>query len=72
MLSYVKQFLRFWYRFIFGDDLIAASLVIAGFIATYFIARSTSARPFWLLPAVVLLSLSVSLFRRARSASKER
>ena len=67
-MKYGKQFGLFWYRFIFGNDIVSASIVIAGFLGMYFLAR-TSFPAFWLLPVFVLVSLGVGIWRLQSSAS---
>ncbi len=64
-MSWLKGFVLFWYRFLIGDDLLGAAIVLFGVAATIgMLNRGVDA--FWLLPAVVLVSLSVSLYRLAR------
>lgn len=68
--KYIWKFLVFWYRFIFGDDVVSALIVIAGFVAAIFLAAANGVY-FWFMPVVVALGLAVSLIRKARSAEPE-
>jgi len=65
-MSYLKKFGLFWYRFLIGDDWVGAAIVIAGLIVTYGLLK-TSVTAYWSLPLAVMFSLSLSLFRQARS-----
>ena len=65
-MSYLKKFGLFWYRFLIGDDWVGAAIVIAGLIVTYGLLKA-EITAYWFLPLVVMFSLSLSLFRQARS-----
>ena len=65
-MSYLKKFGLFWYRFLIGDDWVSAAIVIAGLIVTYGLLKA-EITAYWLPPLVVMFSLSLSLFRQARS-----
>jgi len=65
-MYYLKKFGLFWYRFLIGDDWVGAAIVIAGLIVTYGLLKAEIAA-YWFLPLVVMFSLSLSLFRQARS-----
>lgn len=65
MLSAIAAFGRFWYRFIVGDDWSIAIAVLVGLALTYALHRRGSTA-WWLMPAVVVVVLGVSLYR-ARS-----
>ncbi len=65
-MYYLKKFGLFWYRFLIGDDWIGAAIIITGLIGTYALLKAKIAA-YWFLPLVVMLSLSLSLFRQARS-----
>jgi len=67
-MSYLKKFVLFWYRFLIGDDWVGAAIVIAGLIVTYGFLKVEIAA-YWFLPLAVMFSLSLSLFRQARSKS---
>jgi len=65
MMVYLKNFLRFWYDFIVGDDwIIAAGVLIALALSALFAQRGVAA--WWLLPLAVVLLLAVSLGRVMR------
>ncbi len=67
-MDYLKKFGLFWYRFLIGDDWVGAAIIIVGLIGTYGLLKAKIAA-YWFLPVVVMLSLSLSLFRQARSRS---
>ena len=63
--SSVVAFGRFWYRFIVGDDWTVAVAVVAGLLVTAFLnARAIAA--WWLVPALVVVMVTVSLGRASR------
>ena len=64
MASAVAAFGRFWYRFIVGDDWTIAAAVAVALAATYALERA-GVGAWWLVPAVVIVVLGLSL-RRAR------
>jgi hypothetical protein len=64
-MKYVVAFLRFWYRFIVGDDprvavAIAVSIGLTAILASWDIAA------WWLMPIAVVLTLYGSLRRAIR------
>jgi len=65
MLGSLASFGRFWYRFIVGDDWAIAASIGAGLVAVYLLHRG-GLSAWWLMPAVVVATLSISLWR-ARS-----
>ena len=67
-MIYLKKFGLFWYRFLVGDDWGAAAVIIVGLIGTYALLK-IGVTAYWFLPLVVMFSLSLSLFRQARSRS---
>jgi uncharacterized membrane protein len=60
--GYLKKFGLFWYQFLIGDDWIGAVITVCGFIGTYFLANARLIA-LWLLPVLLMLSLSQSLVR---------
>jgi uncharacterized membrane protein (UPF0136 family) len=66
LLGWVVAFGRFWYRFIVGDDWTVAAAVGIGLVVTAFLtARGVPA--WWLVPAIVVAMLGVSLRRGSRA-----
>ena len=64
-MTHLKNFLLFWYDFIVGDDwVVAAGVVVTLFISSTLAHRDVSA--WWLMPAAVVVILSVSLWRETR------
>jgi hypothetical protein len=66
-----RRFGAFWYDFVVGDDWRVAAGVVAALALTGVLSAVTSAPTWWILPAsvVVLLTLSV---RRAIVPSRRR
>ncbi len=64
-MYYLKQFALFWYRFLIGEDWVGAAIVMVGLIATYGLLKA-NIDVYWFLPLVVMLSISISLFRQSR------
>jgi hypothetical protein len=65
-MRYITAFLTFWYHFIVGDDwTIAASIAVAIAVTSRLVRSNIQA--WWLLPAVAILTLGVSLWRAARA-----
>jgi hypothetical protein len=58
----VRAFGAFWYDFIIGDDWLVAAAVVAGLAGTYGLSRAGVAA-WWLVPAVLVVLLPVSLSR---------
>ncbi|HZU72061.1 MAG TPA: hypothetical protein VE990_04750 [Acidimicrobiales bacterium] len=65
MISRLRSFGAFWYDFIVGDDWRVAVVVALALALTYGVSR-TSVPAWWLLPAVVVVVLPVSLRRAIR------
>jgi phage shock protein PspC (stress-responsive transcriptional regulator) len=60
VLRQVKAFGAFWYDFVIGDDWLVAAGVVAGLAATYGLSQAGIVA-WWLLPAVLVVLLPVSL-----------
>ncbi|HEY7147461.1 MAG TPA: hypothetical protein VH637_24710 [Streptosporangiaceae bacterium] len=58
-------FLAFCWDFVVGDDWLVAAGVAAGLAGTYLLSQAGAAA-WWLLPALLLALLPVSLWRAAR------
>jgi phage shock protein PspC (stress-responsive transcriptional regulator) len=65
MASRLRAFLAFLYDFVIGDDWRIAAGVVAGLALTYAVSR-TSVPAWWLLPALLVVMLPVSLWLAAR------
>lgn len=64
-MTYLRRFAHFWYDFIVGDDwTIAAAVVVALLITAVLTWAHVVA--WWLLPAVVIAFLGISLFHATR------
>ena len=66
MKTRLRAFLGFWYDFIVGDDWRVAIGVVVAFVLTYGLSR-TSVPAWWLIPLVVVILLSFSLWRAVRT-----
>ncbi len=63
-MKYIVGFFQFWYDFIVGDDWTIAAGVVVALALTALLARTTIPA-WWLLPVVVALGLTASLWRVA-------
>jgi hypothetical protein len=64
-VSYLRRFGHFWYDFVVGDDwVVAVGVVVALAINWYFTHHGRNW--YWLLPAVVVVLLVVSVGRVSR------
>jgi hypothetical protein len=65
-MSRVRQFLQFLWDFVIGDDWRIAAAVAATLVLTL-VLSDNGATVWWILPVVVLVMLSVSVWSVARS-----
>ena len=65
-MRYVIGFLKFWQKFLIGDDLWGALIAIAGFAGTWALVRA-GVVAWWLLPVVVIVSTAFSVWRKVRA-----
>lgn len=63
-MTVVSGFARFWYDFIVGDDWTIAAAVVVALLAVNLLVRA-HVTVWWLLPLVVIVFLSASLWRVA-------
>jgi hypothetical protein len=66
-MKQLKAFGAFWYDFVIGDDWRIALAVAVALATTFFLARATAIPVWWLLPAVVVICLPMSIRRATRS-----
>ncbi len=66
-MSLLIAFLRFWQKFLIGDDVWGALIGIAGFVVTWVLVRAGIVA-WWLLPVAVVSSVAFSLWRKVRAA----
>jgi hypothetical protein len=66
-VKYVRNFGRFWWDFVVGDDWLVALLVVIAIGVTAAVAHS-HVSAWWLMPVAVLIVLWLSLRRAIRSA----
>ena len=64
--AWVRAFGAFAYDFVIGDDWRVAAGVAAALAVTYLLAHAASVAAWWLIPAVLVLLLPVSLWRAIR------
>jgi len=62
----IRAFGAFAYDFVIGDDWLVAAGVVAGLAVTYALAHAARAVAWWLIPALLVLLLPVSLWRAIR------
>jgi uncharacterized membrane protein len=60
----LRAFGAFWYDFVIGDDWLVAAAVVIGLAGTYGLSRA-GVSAWWLIPAVLVVLLPVSLSRAA-------
>ena len=70
-MRYLKNFARFWYDFIVGDDWAVAAGVIAALGLTALLAHN-GVGDWWLMPPAVAALLGFSLWRLVNSKSAKR
>jgi hypothetical protein len=63
-MTYLKNFLRFWYDFIVGDDWMIAAGVVMALIVSAALAHS-DLNAWWVLPMAVVVLLTASVWREA-------
>jgi hypothetical protein len=68
-LSLVLGVVRFVYRFVVGDDLAVAVVMLLALAATAAMVAS-GLNPWWLVPVLAVGMTGVSLRRRRRAAAK--
>ena len=70
-MTYLKNFLRFWYDFIVGDDwMIAAGVVLALMVSAVLARRGLNA--WWVMLVSVVVMLAASLWRETRRSRSRR
>ncbi len=62
----LKAFGAFWYDFVIGDDWRIALGVALALAVTFILTRATNIPLWWVLPAVVLIALPLSIRRAVR------
>ncbi len=70
-MKQLKAFGAFWYDFIIGDDWRIALGVVVGLALTAFLAHHTTAPAWWLLPVIVIVMLTISLWHAAKVHARE-
>lgn len=65
-MKYIHRFFSFWYHFIVGDDWRIAVAVIFGLCFVAYFVHVVHIQVWWLLPAAVVVVLSVSLWLSVR------
>jgi uncharacterized membrane protein YqgA involved in biofilm formation len=65
-MTRLRSFGAFWYDFVIGDDWRIAVGVVAGLALTAVVVHDTRVPAWWLLPAVVVAMLTISLWTATR------
>lgn len=60
--SWTVAFVRFWYRFIVGDDWTVAATVAVGLTVTALL-KARSIQAWWMVPMIVIATVGISLRR---------
>jgi hypothetical protein len=66
----IVAFFRFWYDFIVGDDWTVAVTVAAAVGTTYVLAHQNMVA-WWILPAAVVSTLTISVLRAKHSVRRK-
>jgi len=64
-MKYLRNFVRFWYDFIVGDDWVIAAGVVIALIVTWLLVQG-GVNAWWLIPAAVTVMLATSLLRETQ------
>jgi hypothetical protein len=64
VLKWIAAFMRFLYKFLVGDDLTVAFVMVAALAVTGLLVRG-HLEAWWLVPLLAVLMTAVSLRRRA-------
>jgi hypothetical protein len=67
-MSWLRRFGSFWYDFIAGDDWRLALAAVAGLSLTALLVHAPLPA-WWVLPALVIVSLTISVSRARRGRS---
>jgi hypothetical protein len=70
-MKIIKQFFSFWYHFIVGDDWRIAVAVIIGLALLTILTHETSLQVWWLMPILVVIMLSLSLWIATRERKRK-
>jgi hypothetical protein len=65
ILSWLKGFGRFWYRFIIGDDWTIAATVATALVLTWLL-QTAGVAAWWLVPLAAVAVVGASLRRVSR------
>ena len=65
MMTYLKNFLRFWYDFMVGDDWMIAAGVLMALVVSVALARR-GLNAWWVMLVSVVVMLAASLWRETR------
>jgi hypothetical protein len=65
IVSWLKAFGGFWYRFIFGDDWTIAATVAAALVVTWLL-HTVGVAAWWLPPLAAVVAIGSSLRRVSR------
>ncbi|HUC56462.1 MAG TPA: hypothetical protein VMA95_03615 [Streptosporangiaceae bacterium] len=68
MLARIKAFGEFAYDFVIGDDWLVAAGVVVALGITFALAHVMNVTAWWLVPAILLVLLPLSLWRATRGS----
>lgn len=66
----LRRVARFSYAFIVGDDGLIALGIVAALALTAWTVRSTALPAWWIVPAVILVLLPLSIRKAVRASSR--
>ena len=66
MTSKIRAFGAFAYDFVIGDDWWVAVGVVIGLALTYALSHAAKVTSWWIIPAILLVLLPISLWRAVR------
>jgi hypothetical protein len=64
-MKHIRNFLRFWYDFIVGDDWIVAAGAVLALVVTALLTQR-GVNVWWVMPGAVVVLLAASIGRETR------
>lgn len=69
-MKIIKNFISFWYNFIFGDDWLLAVIIICGILLLKILVYLKINNIWWILPLLTIEALIISLYKELNKDSK--
>jgi hypothetical protein len=67
-MTFLKNFILFWWDFIVGDDWVIAAGVVIALAVSALLVRSGITTAWWIMPVAVVITLALSLDRERRKS----